>query len=466
MTMVTTMRVSSIDTLRAALQGDALTPGDLEYAQASRAWNLAFRQAPAIVVMAEDALDVCEAVRFARAEGLGVGVMATGHGVGTACDDGVLINTSRMTGVTVDPVAQTARVQAGAKWSHVIPATQAQGLAGLLGSTFDVGVVGFTMGGGIGWLGRKYGFHAATVSATEVVTADGELVHASADENADLFWGLGGGGGNFGIVTALTFGLFPITQVYGGNLFYPVEKAPGVLEIYARWSATLPDEMSTGVAFLNLPPLPMVPEPLRGKSVIAVRAVYSGDVPEAGAPIMHAWRMMGAPIMDTFGVMPYAAMDAVSIDPTEPMPAIQYSEMIRDLSPVTIAAFIRMEGADAGTPLTMLELRQLGGAYTRTADNLYAMGKGEADFILNAVGATFTPGSAGMIQAHLARLATALGSAVTGESYVNFLESDYATADRVRAAYSPEDWDRLVALKNRYDPENIFRFNRNIAPSR
>jgi FAD/FMN-containing dehydrogenase len=458
--------ISPIDSLRARLQGDAFTSGDLEFAPASQAWNLSFHQAPAVVVMAEDALDVREAVRFARSQGLGIGVMATGHGTSAPADGGVLINTSRMTGVSVDPVARTARVEAGAKWSHVLPAIAPHGLAGLLGSTSDVGVVGFTMGGGIGWLGRKFGFQAATVREAEVVTADGELIHASAEENQDLFWGLGGGGGNFGIVTALTFGLFPLTHVYGGNLFYPVEQAPEVLELYARWAPMLPEEMSTGVAFLNLPPLPMVPEPLRGKSVIAIRAVFSGAVPEAGALHMHAWHVMGTPIMDTFGVMPYTAMDAISMDPTDPMPGIQYSEMIRELSPATIAALVETEGVGSGSPLIMLELRQLGGAYARTGSSLSAMGTGEAGYILNAVGAIFAPGLDEAIKAHLATLAEALTPAVTGESYLNFLEADYATADRVRASYSAEDWDRLVALKDRYDPQNLFRFNRNIAPSR
>ena len=179
-------------------------------------------------------------------------------------------------------MARTARVEAGALWKDVIPEAQAHGLAGLAGSAPHVGVVGYTMGGGFGWLGRKYGLNAAGVVGADVVTANGDLLRLSADENEDLFWGLKGGGGNFGIVTSLEFRLYPLATVYGGAVFYPVEKAPDVLDAYARWSVGLPDEMTTAVAFLNVPPLPLLPEPLRGRSVVVVRGCYCGEKPEDG----------------------------------------------------------------------------------------------------------------------------------------------------------------------------------------
>jgi FAD/FMN-containing dehydrogenase len=419
------------------------------------------------VVVAEGASDVIAAVRFAKEVGLGVGVMATGHGVGTPCDGGVLVNTSRMKGVRVDPVAQTARVEAGALWADVIPEAQAHGLAGLLGSSSHVGVVGYTMGGGFGWLGRKYGFNASGVREADVVTADGELLRVSADEHPDLFWGLKGGGGNFGIVTSLEFELYLLTTFYGGNVFYPVEKAAEVLDAYARWSADLPDEMTTGIAFLNIPPLPFLPEPLQGKSVITVRGCYSGERPEDGEELFRAVREgFGEPIMDTFGVMPYAAMDAISMDPVDPMGAVQHAEMLSELSPEAIEALVEVAGAGSGSPLIMLELRQLGGALSRTPDVLSPMGRDDAHFIMNGIGATFTPEMAEGVKAHLARVVEATRPYQTGGTYVNFMELDGASADRVRAAYPPEDWERLVALKDRYDAKNVFRFNRNIAPSR
>jgi FAD binding domain len=395
--METVIQGSTLQTLRAGLRGTAHAPGEEGYEEASRAWNLAALQQPALVVMAGGAADV-----------LGVGVMATGHGVGAACDGGVLINTSNMRGVRVDPVDRTARVEAGALWLDLIHESQVHGLAGLQGSTSHVGIVGYTMGGGFGWLGRKYGFNAASVREADVVTADGELVRVSAEEHPDLFWGLGGGGGNFGVVTSLKFDLYPIGMLYGGNLIYPVEKAPEVLEAYARWSADLPDEMTSGVAFLNVPPLPALPEPLRGKSVIALRGCYCGESPGDGEELVRPMREeLGEPIMDTFGMMPYAALDSISMDPVDPMGARQHSEMLSDLSPEAIQTLVEVAGAGSGSPLILLEIRQLGGALARTAEHLSTMGKGASEFIMNGIGPAFTPEMEEGVVAYLARVADA-----------------------------------------------------------
>ncbi|WP_166395244.1 FAD-binding oxidoreductase [Rubrobacter marinus] len=455
---------TALGAFRAGLRGEAYAPGEEGYDGARSAWNLAVHQEPALVVMAEDAADVLAAVRFARARGLGVGVMATGHGVGAACDGGVLINTSRMRGVSVDPGSRTARVEAGAKWSDVVPEIQKFGLAGLVGSTTDVGVVGYTMGGGFGWLGRRYGLNSGTMREAEVVTATGELIRASAHENADLFWGLKGGGGNFGIVTSLELDLYPLETVYGGNLFYGLERAREVLNLYREWAETLPDEMSTAVAFLNFPPIPELPEPLRGGSFVAVRGCYCGDSPEEGEDLLRPVREgLGEPVVDAFGVMPYAAMDSISMDPVDPIGACQSAEMLRDLTPEAVDALVEVAGA--GSPLIMLEIRQLGGALSRVPGHLSPLGRGEARYSMNGVGAAFSPEMVRGVRAYLARLAEETRPHQTGETYVNFMEGDDASEERVRAAYPPEDWERLVALKDRYDGENLFRFNRNIAPS-
>jgi UDP-N-acetylenolpyruvoylglucosamine reductase len=462
----TVIQGSTLETLRAGLRGTAHAPGEEGYDEASRAWNLAAHQQPALVIVAGGAADVMAAVRFARDAGMGVGVMATGHGVGVPCDGGVLINTSRMKGVRVDPVARTARVEAGALWTDLVHEAQPHGLAGLMGSTSHVGIVGYTMGGGFGWLGRKYGFNAASMLQADVVTADGELVRVSADENEDLFWGLGGGGGNFGIVTSLEFGLYPVGTLYGGDLIYPMEKAKEVLEVFARWTKNLPDEWSTGVAFLNVPPLPAVPEPLRGKSVIALRGCYCGGNPEDGEEFLRPVREeLGETIMDTFGPMPFAALDAISMDPVDPMGARQHSEMLGELSPVAIETLVEVAGAGSGSPLILLELRQLGGALKRTADHLSTMGMGESRFIMNGIGPAFTPEMAEGVLAYLTSVAEATRPFQTGDTYVNFMELESASPERVKAAYAPEDYERLVALKDRYDPTNVFRFNRNIQPS-
>ena len=456
-----------LEELRTQLRGDVYVPGDEGYDGARAAWNLNAHQHPALVVVAEGATDVLAAVRLAHEQGLGVGVMATGHGVAAPADGGVLINTSRMKGVHVDPETRTARVEAGAKWTDVVPEAAAHGLAGLQGSSSEVGVVGYTMGGGYGWLGRKHGFAAESVKEADVVTADGELLKISAHENADLFWGLKGGGGNFGIVTSLEFSLYPIPHVYGGNLFYLLERADEVLELYSRWSAGLPDEVTSGIAFINFPPFEEIPEPLRGNSLIAMRFCYTGeDLQEKGEELLRPWREeFGEPVMDTFGVMAYEAMDAISMDPVDPMGAYGHVEMLRDLSPGTAETLVKLAGADSNSPLAMLELRQLGGALSRPPTELDPMGRSDSRFVMYGLGATPTPEVAQAVQAYLAYVAEAVRPHASGAAYVNFIDLDGTSVERVRQAYSPEDWQRLVALKDRYDPTNLFRFNRNIPPS-
>ncbi|HKH10207.1 MAG TPA: FAD-binding protein [Rubrobacter sp.] len=383
----------------------------------------------------------------ARELGMGVGVMATGHGVGAPCDGGVLINTSRMSGVRVAPESRTARVEAGALWKDVIPAAAAHGLAGLAGSSSRVGAVGYTMGGGFGWPGRRYSLNAASVTGADVVTAEGDLLRVSAEEHLDFFWGLGGSGGNFGIVTSLEFQLYPLATAYGGNVFYPVEKAREVLELYARWSAGLPDEMTTAVALMNVPPLPDIPEPPRGGSFVVVRGYFSGENPADGEEMFRPVREeLGDPVMGTFGMRPVAALDAISMDPVDPIGAAQYSEMLRDLSPGAIEALIEVAVPGSGSPLIVLEIRQLGSALARVPDRLSPTGGGSARYVMNGVGAAFTPEMAGDAKAHLARVNEATREHQTGETYVNFMQLDAADEDRVRAAYPREDFERLVAL--------------------
>ncbi len=302
--------------------------------------------------MAAGAADVIAAVRLAHDGGLGFGALATGHAVASPCDGGVLINTSRMRGVRVDPEAQTARVEAGALWRDGISEAQVFGLAGMLGSSSGVGVVSYTMGGGFGWLGRKYGFNAANVREADVVSADGELLRVSAYEHQDLFWGLKGGGGNFvGVVTSLEFALYPLTTVYGGNLFYPVERAPEVLDLYSRWVETLPDEMTTAVAFINFPPLPEVPEPLRGGKFVSVRGCYCGDSLEASEELLRPWREFGEPLVDTFRVMSYREMDMISMDPPDPLAFYTHVELLGELSPESINKLVEVAGVDSNSPL-------------------------------------------------------------------------------------------------------------------
>jgi len=442
-----------------------LAPDDDGYAAAHRAWNLSARHRPALVVMAENAEDVQRAVRYARSADLGVGVMATGHGTGTPCDGGVLVNTSRMRDVQVNPAARVARVAAGAIWADVVTAAAAHGLAGLPGSSTTVGVVGYTLGGGFGWLGRRYGLAAHSVIRAEVVTADGELRSASAYENPDLFWGLLGGTGNFGIVTALEFALHPVTTVYAGNLYFPLERARDVAEFYANWSRDAPSELTSALTFRRFPPVPTVPEPLRGRSFVAVRGCWCGDLEAGRVLVDQARETLGPAELDTFAPMPAARLAAVSMDPVDPLPVRNRTELIRDLTPGTIDALVDLAGPDSRSPLVMLEARQLGGALVGPPDALSPMAHTTARFSLNAIGMTATPEQDSAVRAQLEKVARRLQPYATGETYLNFLDLDGATPDRIRAAYSAADWQRLLALKEHYDPTNVFRFNRNLAAS-
>ncbi|HEX5850624.1 MAG TPA: BBE domain-containing protein, partial [Rubrobacter sp.] len=334
----------------------------------------------------------------------------------------------------------------------------------LAGSAPHVGVVGYTMGGGFGWLGRRYGLNSASVTGATVVTANGESLRVRPDENEDLFWGLKGGGGNFGVVTSLEFRLYPLATVFGGSVFYPVERAREVLNAYARWSEGLPEEMTTAVAFMNVPPLPHLPEPLRGRSVVVVKGAYAGGGPRDGEEMFRAVREgFGRPIVDTFGRMPVAEMGRISMDPVDPLGVIQHAEILSDLSPRAVDALVRVAGAGSESPLTILEIRQLGGALSRATGQPDLLCSG--NYSMNAIGATVTPEMAAGVRERIARLTREIRPYRTGRTFLNFLEEG-PSGDRVRAAYTAGDWGRLVALKDRYDPHNIFRFNRNIPPSR
>jgi FAD/FMN-containing dehydrogenase len=454
----------SIEVLRTLLKGSLLLPGDEGYDKTSQAWNLHVQQKPALIVLAASTSDIKTAVRFANHEGLGVAVMATGHGVGKPCNGGLLINTSQMRGVTIDPMSNVAKVEAGALWKDVVPAAQVHGLATLAGSAPHVGVVGYTMGGGFGFLGRKYGLNSSSVISADVVTANGDLLYASSNENEDLFWGVKGGGGNFGIVTSLEFKLYPLTTVFGGAVFYPIEQGHEALTLFAQWSREIPNEVTAALAFMNIPPIPAAPPLLRGRSVVVVKGCYCGSNPEEGIELFSPLRRLANPIADTFGVMPVTAMDAISKDPVEPMGVLQYGGMITDLSAEAIEAFVKVAGTGSGSPLLMVEFRRLGGALARSTRDINLMGNSNAQFSINALGGTATPAMVTKVESHLATLAEVMRPYQTNEVFLNFMEVDPSQA-RVRAAYTGEDLERLVALKTKYDPTNIFRFNRNITSS-
>jgi len=452
-----------IAALRKEASGPVLTPGDESYAAEGATYNLAFPHHPAVIVGATSPEDVQAAVRFAAAHGLPAAVLATGHQAIMPADGAVLITTSRMAAVRVDPRARTARIAAGTRWQQVIDAVTPHGLAPLNGSSPLVGVVGYTLGGGLSpTLGRAYGWAADHVRAIDVVTPDGVLRHVTPATEPDLFWALRGGKSNFGAVTALETGLFPVERLYGGGLFFSGQHAERVLRAYREFTQTAPDEMATSVALLRLPPLPFVPEPLRGNFTIHVRFSYSGPAQD-GARLVAPMRAAAPALIDTLGEMPYSRFAEIHSDPVDPAPFLERSAMLATFTPETVDTLIELAGPDADCPLAFVELRHLGGALSRPPAIPNAVGNRDAAFAFWIV-AIGTPEDGATTMKYADIVLERLAPWSTGGKYLNFMSSEDASAEKTRPAYSGVDYGRLQAIKAEYDPANTFRLNHNIPP--
>ena len=449
--------------LRAALPEQIYTPADAQYAAAVAGFSLADTIAPDVVVMAESAADVVVAVNFARAQGLPVGVHATGHNFGASFQGGLRINTSRMQGFTIDPAAQTARVEAGVRWGAVVQAAHQHGLAPLNGSSPLVGVVGYSLFGGFGWLLRKFGAAVDSVVAVELVSADGQQLRASASEHADLFWALRGASGNFGIVTALEFRLHPVSHIYGGAMFFPLEQARPVFDAYRTLTETAPDELTTSIVMARVPPSPDVPPFLRGRAIITVRGAFVGG-PEEGARLLQPLRDLGGLLADTFQMMPYSQSASISNDPTTPMPVWRRSAMLRELSPELVDTLVAVNGAESAHPVMVLEIRHLGGAMTRVPDESAAFSQRHAPFLMQTLCVMMSPEHAAMAKQSTQIVNQAIQPFTTGGVLPSWLgDGDHGT-ERTRAGFSPGHYARLAELKRRYDPENMFCQNHNVPP--
>jgi FAD/FMN-containing dehydrogenase len=391
-----------------------------------------------------------------------VAVQATGHGVVRPANDSLLINTSQFTAVSVNADARTAWISAGAKWGKVLEQAQAVGLAPLLGSSPDVGAIGYTLGGGMGWLARKYGLSIDSVNCFQVVTAEGQTVEASETQNADLFWGLRGGGGNLGVVTGMEVRLYPITQFYGGNLYYPIAQAPAVFARYREWIANAPDELTSSIVIMNYPPLPFFPEPLRGKTMAQIRGAYCGPI-EHGEALLKFWRDWQAPLIDDFAARPFTAIAKVSNDPVDPMPSGSSGGWLKDLSDETLTTLIdRAASVHTPSPIIVTEVRHAGGAIARVDPSAAAYSHRAAPFSLQMIGATPTPETQAAFHERVTQLKQALQPHLTGGVYLNFIEGEEALA-RSRDGFSAEAYRRLQELKARYDPDNRFSHSYDLA---
>jgi FAD/FMN-containing dehydrogenase len=451
------------DELSASFKGELARPGDATYDIDRRVWNGSIDRFPALIARCRGVADVMAAVKSARSSGLPVAVRGGGHSYPghSVCDGGIVIDLAPMKGIRVDPEGRTARVQAGVLWGELDRETQAFGLATTGGIVSHTGVAGLTLGGGIGWLHRKHGLTIDQLVSVDLVTADGDFVKASETENADLFWGLRGGGGNFGIATEFEFRLHPVGPVVlAGPIYWPIEQAPALLRFYREWSAETPDELMTMVVQRKAPPLPFVPRELHAKLVVAVVCCYAGAV-EDGERLVRPLKAFGTPVLDLCEPKPYVAHQAL-FDPSFPHGWQYYFRAcdVAELSDDVVDVMVE-HGRRIVSPVTSVAFFQMGGAVARVDAADTAFNGRDAAFTININGNSETAEGFEAEREWAQAFSVALEPYRSGV-YVNFLMEE--GRDRIRQAYGPGKYERLQALKRAYDPANFFRLNQNIPP--
>jgi hypothetical protein len=453
----------AVDELQASFRGELVGPGDGGYDEHRKVWNGSIDRHPGLIARCAGVADVRHAVRFAREHGLVVAVRGGGHSFPglSVCDDGMLIDLAPMKGIRVDPEAGTARAQAGVLLGELDRETQSFGLAVPAGIVTHTGLAGLTLGGGIGWIMRKYGLTIDQLQSVDVITADGEFVRASEDHNADLFWGVRGGGGNFGIVTEFEFRLNPLgPYVVAGPVFWSMEDAPDVLRFYRDWIADCPDELMTIVVQRRAPALPVVPPDLVGKLVMAVVACYAGPI-EDGERVVRPLKDFGSPVLDLCQPKPYLAHQQ-TFDPSFRhgwwyyVRSCDVAELTDDVIDIVVE-----HGARIMSPVSSIALWQMGGAVARVGESETAFNGRDAGFTFNINGNSQTADGFEGERRWARDYWSALAPHHTSV-YVNFLMEE--GEERVRQAYGADKYDRLKALKRTYDPTNFFRLNQNIKP--
>jgi FAD/FMN-containing dehydrogenase len=441
-----------------SIRGRIATPSDSDWDEARQAWNLAADQRPEAVALVESADDVSKVIRFARENGLKVTGQGTGHGAAPlgSLDEVILIKTERMRGVVIE--GEKARAEAGALAADVAGAAIERGMSSMPGTSPNVGVVGYTLGGGLSWLGRKYGWACNRVAAIELVTADGETRTVDATSDPDLFWALRGGGGGYAIVTALHLELLPIAEAYAGALIFPAEVGVEGVRRYRDWAAVAPEEAGSMIRLLDLPPIPDIPEPLRGQKLLAIAASHIGSK-EEGEKAIAPLREIGEPVMETFDQVPTPALTQIAMDPEPPSPALGHHSVIGELPDEAIDAFYEVAVPESGSPLLLAELRQLGGALARPAENGGALGKLDGEFTMLGIGLLMDPAMRDPIDAQLDKLADALKPWAVEGGYYNYAERS-ADVDTIMPA---ETTARLAQVKRSWDPDNLIRANHSVA---
>ncbi len=434
-------------------------PCDSGYDPARRAFNLTVDTRPAAVAYPRDPADVAAVVVDARQEGLRVAAQSTGHNLGAHGDltAAVLVDVRELQEVRIDPVGRRVRVGAGVRWERVAPQLSELGLAALHGSSPKVGIAGYSLGGGMGWLGRRYGLQSSSVTAIELVTADGMARRVDARSDPDLFWALRGGGGNFGVVTAIEFTVYPVESLYAGTMFFPIERSGAVLHTFAALLAGLPDEQMTWASLLRFPDVLEIPEPMRGGAWVVVYGAFLGDE-QRGRRLLAPVRAL-APEMDTFAVVPPAALGELAMDPSDPLPYLGTHLLLRDLPVDAVDALL--DAALDDDALAMVQLRHTGGALARTAPGAGARATLPGTVCLDVAGDLDDPGARRPIEAALRRIERAMSPYRAGV-YPNFVEQP---AD-ASAFFDEGTWARLCQVKHRVDPTDLFRGNHHIPARR
>lgn len=453
-----------IEELKAGFHGEVLLPSDPAYDSARTIWNAMIDKRPAVIARCARTADVVRAVNFARTNGLLLAVRSGGHNIaGSAiCDDGIVIDLSQMKAAVVDPGSRRVTVEAGATLADLDAATQVHGLATPLGINSTTGVAGLTLGGGFGWLSRKLGMTVDNLESAEVVTADGAAVRVSATEHPDLFWALRGGGGNFGVVTRFDFRLHPVGPgVLSGLIVYPIASAKAVLQQYREFMAKAPDALSVWTVLRLAPPLPFLAESVHGQGVIVLALIYAGD-PKEGEPLIEPLRKFGIPLGEHVGVQPYCAWQQ-AFDPLLTPGARNYwkSHNFTTLPDKLLDAVVEYIGK-LPSPECEIFFGAIGGATTRPAPDAMAYAHRDAQYVMNVHGRWRDAADDARCMAWARDYFNASAPFASGGVYVNFLTAD--EIGRVRSAYG-SNFDRLVQIKGKYDPNNLFRTNQNIAPS-
>jgi FAD/FMN-containing dehydrogenase len=453
-------------TLDSKFTGELIGPDDPGYDDARQLFNGMIDKRPALIARCANPEDVRIALAHARENDLIVAVRGGGHSTAghSCCDDGIVIDTGPMKSVDIDVEGRTGRFGAGLNWGELDAATQEHGLAVTGGRVTHTGVAGLTLGSGSGWIDRKCGITCDSLISAEVVTADGSVVRASPDENGDLFWGLRGGGGNFGVVTEFEFRLHPVGPiVFGGMIMHPRAAAPELLRLYREFMEQAPDEASGGVAFLTAPPEEFIPEEHRGQPAIGLIVVYAGD-PQEGEEVFRPLTEWGDPWVKMVQPMPYVAVQQL-IDPGNPWGISEYFKVdyLEELPDEAIDAVVD-KAAEIGSPFTQLIVIPIGGAVARVDRSTMALNLPDAKWAYFCLTMWWEPEAAEAEIAWARSFMETVRPWGAGKAPPNFISADDG-ADRLRASYGEEKFERLVALKDKYDPDNVFALNQNIPPS-